>query len=74
MALSEQTRIGIEESVAKLRETLAFAAKSEHAAVVGCLTESICKLESIESVTSCLEQFDLSVSDMDKLDDMIPEP
>lgn len=52
MALSTQVKEATEQAAAKLREGLAFAARTEHPVVISSLTDILVRLESLE----CMEQ------------------
>lgn len=57
MALSAQVKEGIQQSAATLRETLAFAARTEHPVVISSITDVLVRLESLESVEEIMDKY-----------------
>lgn len=57
MALSNQVKDTVEEAAAKLREALAFAARTEHPVVISSLTDILVRLESLESMDELMDKF-----------------
>ena len=57
MALSSQVKELTNEASAKLREALAFAARTEHPIVISSLTEILVRVESLESMEEMMEKF-----------------
>jgi hypothetical protein len=50
MALSSQVKESINQATSHLRDALAFAARSEHPAVIATISELLIRVESIESL------------------------
>jgi len=57
MALSSQVKDLTTEAAAKLREALAFAARTEHPMLISSLTDILVRLESLESIEEMMEKF-----------------
>ncbi len=57
MALSSQVKELTQEAAAKLREGLAFAARTEHPIIISNLTDILVRLESLESMEEIMEKF-----------------
>lgn len=57
MALSNQVKDLTVEAAAKLREALAFAARTEHPFIISNLTEILVRLESLESMEEIMDKF-----------------
>jgi hypothetical protein len=57
MALSNQVKDTVEEAAGKLREALAFAARTEHPVVISSLTDILVRLESLESIEELMDKY-----------------
>ena len=57
MALSTQVKETTEQAAAKLREALAFAARTEHPVVISSLTDILVRLESLESMEELMDKY-----------------
>ena len=57
MALSNQVKESVAEAAAKLREALAFAARTEHPVVISSLTDILVRLESLEHMEELMNKF-----------------
>jgi hypothetical protein len=57
MALSSQVKELNQEAAAKLRESLAFAARTEHPVIISSLTDILVRLESLESMEEIMDKF-----------------
>ena len=57
MALSTQVKEATEQAAAKLRECLAFAARTEHPVVISSLTDILVRLESLESMEQIMDKY-----------------
>jgi len=57
MALSNQVKQCVVEASSNLREALAFAARTEHPAVINMITDILVRMESIESMEEIMDKF-----------------
>ncbi len=55
MALSEQTKISVEESIKHLREALAFASRADNSNVVHYLSQLLLRLEDVENYSISMD-------------------
>lgn len=58
MSLSTQVKESLDQASACLREALAFAARTEHPAVVSMVSDLISRTESVESVQDFISVLD----------------
>jgi hypothetical protein len=57
MTLSNQVKQALDNATANLREALAFAARTEHPVTISTLTDTLVRLESIESIEEIMHKF-----------------
>ena len=57
MALSSQVKESVNQAVSSLREALAFAARTEHPAMIASITDILVRLESLETIDEIMEKF-----------------
>ena len=57
MTLSNQVKQALDNATASLREALAFAARTEHPVTISTLTDTLVRLESIESIEEIMHKF-----------------
>lgn len=57
MALSNQVKESVTQAAGTLREALAFAARTEHPAVISNLTDILVRLESLEHMEELMSKF-----------------
>lgn len=57
MALSNQVKESVSQAAAMLRESLAFAARTEHPIVISNLTDILVRLESLEHMDELMDNF-----------------
>ena len=57
MTLSNQVKQALDNATASLREALAFAARTEHPVTISTLTDTLVRLESIESIEEIMYKF-----------------
>lgn len=57
MALSNQVKESVAQAAGALRESLAFAARTEHPVVISSLTDILVRLESLEHMDELMDKF-----------------
>jgi hypothetical protein len=57
MALSNQVKESVAQAAGMLRESLAFAARTEHPVVISSLTDILVRLESLEHMDELMGKF-----------------
>jgi hypothetical protein len=57
MALSNQVKESVAQAAGMLRESLAFAARTEHPVVISSLTDILVRLESLEHMDELMDKF-----------------
>jgi hypothetical protein len=57
MALSNQVKESVAQAAGALRESLAFAARTEHPVVISSLTDILVRLESLEHMEELMDKF-----------------
>ena len=57
MALSSQVKESVSHAATALREALAFAARTEHPAIIQSVTDILVRLESLETIDEIMERF-----------------
>ena len=57
MSLSNQVKEAANQAAAKLREALAFAARTENPIVISTLTDILVRLESLETIEEMMGKF-----------------
>jgi len=57
MSLSSQVKESVNQAAGKLREALAFAARTEHPVVISSLTDTLVRLESLEHMDELMDKF-----------------
>ena len=57
MALSNQVKESVAQAAGMLRESLAFAARTEHPVVISSLTDILVRLESLEHMEELMDKF-----------------
>jgi hypothetical protein len=57
MTISSQVKQALDNATASLREALAFAARTEHPVTISTLTDTLVRLESIESIEEIMHKF-----------------
>jgi hypothetical protein len=57
MTISNQVKQALDNATASLREALAFAARTEHPVTISTLTDTLVRLESIESIEEIMHKF-----------------
>ena len=58
MALSQQVEDSLNEAQAALRNALAFAARNERPVVCNAISESICRIEQIQSFDGLMDKLE----------------
>jgi hypothetical protein len=58
MALSNQVKESVDQAANSLRDALAFAARSEHPAVIATISDILIRLESIDALEDIMQKFD----------------
>jgi hypothetical protein len=58
MALSQQVEDSLNEAQAALRNALAFAARNERPVVCNAISESICRIEQIQTFDGLMDKLD----------------
>ena len=58
MALSQQVEDSLNEAQAALRNALAFAARNERPVVCNAISESICRIEQIQTFDGLMDKFE----------------
>ena len=56
MALSSQVKESVHQATVSLREALAFAARTEHPAMIASITDILVRLESLETIDEFMEK------------------
>jgi hypothetical protein len=57
MSLSTQVKESVNEACKNVRDALAFASRSERPVVLGILTDTLVRLESLDSINEFTEAF-----------------
>lgn len=57
MALSNQVKESVSQAAGMLRESLAFAARTEHPVVISSLTDILVRLESLEQMEELMDKY-----------------
>jgi len=57
MALSNQVKESVAQAAGMLRESLAFAARTEHPVVISSITDILVRLESLEHMEEIMDKF-----------------